>query len=138
MLRRMVSAGGFLAGGVALLLSALPARAQDAGFAFYRRDPAEAGTRPAACSCIPRFCRPPRCPPYCDPSFGYYPTVWRAWPSLFVGEEADVATTAPMPKTAPGAPAGGENPKVMPPASDEARRRSTVPGAVPAVTANVR
>ena len=43
-LRRFVSAGGFLAGGVALLLSALPARAQDPGFAFYRRDPAEAGT----------------------------------------------------------------------------------------------
>ena len=137
MLRSFVSAGTLLAGGLVLILSAAPARAQDPGFAFFRRDPAEAGARPAACSCFSRFCRPPRCPPYCDPNFGYYPTVWRAWPSLYVGDEADAVTTT-SPKTSPTAPAPGENPRVMPPASDEARRRSTFPGGVPAVTSIAR
>jgi hypothetical protein len=139
-LRRFVSAGGLVAGGVALLLCAAPARAQDdPGFAFYRRDPADAGTRAAAsssaCSCLSRFCRPPRCPPYCDPTFGYYPTAWRAWPSLYTGE---VAETAPVPKRDATAPDSGGAPKTMPPATDEARRRQTVPGTLPSVTANVR
>ncbi len=137
MLRRFVSAGGLLACGMAIMLSAAPARAQDGGFAFYRRDPADAGTRAAAsssaCSCFSRFCRPPRCPPYCDPTFGYYPTVWRSWPSLYTGE---VAETAPAPKRDTTTP--DSSPKTMPPATDEARRRQTLPGALPSVTANVR
>jgi hypothetical protein len=136
-LRSFVSAGTLLAGGLALFLSVAPARAQDPCFAFFRRDPADAGARPAACSCFSRFCRPPRCPPYSDPTFGYYPTVWRAWPSLFAGDEAAAMTTT-SPSATPAAPAPGETPRVMPPASDEAKRRSTFPGGSPSVTSIAR
>jgi hypothetical protein len=62
------------------------------------------------------FCRRPVCPPCDSPFFGYYPTLWRAWPALGNGCTVLIepeATTprapekiqeAPHPKPAPKPP----------------------------------
>jgi hypothetical protein len=112
-----------LIAGVALLAPA--ARADDCGcgFAFFRRCPAESGVQETLKA---RYCRPPRCPPYCDPNFGFYPTAWRAWPM----PHWDLGEELPAPRGSnPAAPAGTA-PGQMPPASDaETRGRSGQPGA---------
>jgi hypothetical protein len=139
-LRRAFGAGGLLLLGAALSLTAGDLRADDscpacsAGsscpdcsscFAFFRRCPPEGGTLAAARERAKRLCRPPRCPPYCDPTFGYYPTLWRAWPTLYCAAEEDFES-APAPKTLPASPSGttpgGAAPPTMPPAESDARR----------------
>jgi hypothetical protein len=144
-LRRSHCAGGLLLAGAALLLTAVAARADehcdqcdhsnDSCFTFFRRCPADAGSHATTIlQMYHRYC-PPRCPPYCDPTFGFYPTAWRSWPSLCsaVGDELE---TGPAPKTTgPGGatPApGGAAPQTMPPAEGGARRPMT-PGVLPTV-----
>lgn len=104
------------------LLSPVAVRADDCSFAFFRRCPPDSGAQDGVVGYLKSLCRPPRCPPYCDPTFGFYPTMWRSWPTLYVGA---IDETAPRPSATPG----GTAPQTMPPASDEARHRpSTMPG----------
>jgi hypothetical protein len=111
------------------LLSPGTGRADDCSFAFFRRCPTDSGVQDGVVGYLKSLCCPPRCPPYCDPTFGFYPTMWRSWPTLYVGA---VDETAPAPSTTPGS----TTPPTMPPASDEAKRRSS-PGKLPTVrTAN--
>jgi hypothetical protein len=107
---------------VGVLLSPGNGRADDCSFAFYRRCPPDSGVQDGVVGYLKSLCQTPRCPPYCDPTFGFYPTMWRSWPSLYVG---DVAAPSSTPSAAPG----GTTPPTMPPASDEAKRLpSGVPG----------
>lgn len=50
----------------------------------------------------------PCCPPYCSPTFGYYPTAWRPWPSVFAEgyNPAPGAAPATLPMPAPEGKAG--------------------------------
>jgi hypothetical protein len=118
--RRVALMAGLLAAGYAL--SAATSRADDCSFAFFRRCPPDSGVQDGVVGYIKSFCRPPRCPPYCDPTFGYYPTMWRSWPTLYCGA-MDELPTSTTPGTQPSTTPGGTTPRVMPPASDEANRR---------------
>jgi hypothetical protein len=131
--------GGILfAGAFALLLGAVGARADDSCdscFAFFRRCPPESGIQTGAVARALHLCRPPRCPPYCDPNFGYYPTAWRSWPSTYVAS-ADELPATPGSKAMPGVPPSDKVPPVMPPATDaETRRRQGINGGIPSVRA---
>ncbi len=122
MSRRVALFVGVLTAGLGLPFAA--ARADDGCgcFAFFRRCPPDAGAQDdGVYGYIKRnILRPPRCPPYCDPTFGYYPTMWRAWPTLYCGPADEMAAPA---TTTPSTTPGGAIPPTMPPASDEARRR---------------
>jgi hypothetical protein len=138
-LRRSHCAGGLLLAGAALLLTAVTAaraddhcdqggHCNDSCFAFFRRCPADAGSHATTIlQTFHRYC-PPRCPPYCDPTFGFYPTAWRSWPSLCSAAK-DAFETAPAPRTTEP---GGTAPPTMPPAEGGARRPMT-PKVLPTV-----
>lgn len=130
MSRRVVSAGGLLTAGLALLLSGAAARAGDpcgcgpcGPFAFFRRCPPEAGANAAAASHTAHLCHRV-CHPYCDPNFGFYPTAWRAWPTLYCGAGEFPAVPAPAGAAPAATPPANGAPPTMPPASDgDASRR---------------
>jgi hypothetical protein len=117
--------GGALIAGVAFLTVANSASADDC-FAFFRRCPADSGVVHAtAFGNVMHLC-PPRCPPYCDPTFGFYPTAWRSWPTLCAdfGEEVPAGKA---PATVPGTAPTGPAPRPMPPADSQTRRLPAVP-----------
>jgi hypothetical protein len=121
----VIRAGGMLVAGVVLVAFTSSAGAEDtcSCFAFFRRSPPDAGIRVPIWDHARQLCRPPRCPPYCDPTFGYYPTAWRSWPTLCTdfGEEIPASTG---PATTPGAAPTGPAPRPMPPpATDGDARR---------------
>jgi hypothetical protein len=119
--RHVLRAGGFLIAGAAVLFSATSTRADDSCFAFFRRCPPESGAQTPAATDALQLCRPPRCPPYYDPNFGFYGTAWRSWPTTYTAA-ADELPTAPTPRVLPGTPGGGK-PAIMPPAAPDGEAR---------------
>ncbi len=127
---RSIFPGVLLTAGLGLLVLAGNGRADESG--WFSLHPSGACEQCCAALHMPFFWHR-RCPPYCDPTFGYYPTVWRAWPTIYCeAPEAFPLTTAPGGTGAPAATPPGETPRVMPPASDsDARRRPAGPGVYP-------
>ncbi len=63
----------------------------------------------------PLFSRCKACPPYCSPTYGYYPTQWRSWPTtVILADDVEPEPAGPRVKPA-DAP---KPPTSMPPAND--------------------
>lgn len=126
MSRRLFQAGLFTAG-ILLVGFSSKARADDCCFAFFHRCPPESGSQMTVFERAIHLCRPPRCPPYCDPTFGYNPTAWRSWPVIGCDLSEDMPAGTPV----PGAPAKpGATPREMPPAGEA----KLLPGQQPGTT----